>query len=115
MKFDPEYWVRNASKRDLRDCERWGVNINALYKYLPDYLKKEWGFASVSYMQGKLFTVHGKCRYGRDGRFRCMGITLKIKGWDLQPHIISCYEGAVDREYNEGEVTWKHNPYFPCE
>ena len=114
MKIDPEYWVRNASKHDLRYCERWGVNINALYKCLADYLKKEWGLTSVRYVQEKLFTVHTKCRQGRDGYFRCMGITLQIKGWDLQPHVICCYDGTVDREYKEGEVTWKHNSYYPC-
>lgn len=114
MKIDPEYWLSKASKCELKACERWGVNINDLYKYLSDYLKKEWRFNNENTVriEEQFFTVHVKCRYGRDGYFRCMGVTLQIRG--LRPHIISCYDGTVDREFKEGEVTWKHIRHFPC-
>lgn len=115
MKIDPEYWLSKTSRCELKACERWGVNINILYKYFADYLKKEWCILnknSAMCIEGQLFTVHAKCRGGRDGYFRCMGITLQCKG--TRPHIICCYDGTVDREYKEGEVTWKHTTYYPC-
>lgn len=115
MKIDTEYWLSKTSRCELKDCERWGVDINDLYRYLADYLKKEWCFTdgnTVRHIEEQFFIIHVKCRYGRDGYFRCMGITLQIRG--LRPHLVCCYDGTVDREFKEGEVTWKYIRHFPC-
>lgn len=105
MKIDPEYWLSKASKCELKYCEKWDVNINDIYRYLAEYLIT--GEPPIRHIEGQLFIVHVKCRHGRDGHFRCMAITLQCKG--IRPRIICCYDGPVNCEFKEGEVTWKHN------